>query len=396
MSTENKKNDKKTSDHDDNQEEEEQQTVSEDPSEESASGLSLSSIQKYLREKLEKLSIDGGKEETSKIKVLDDVSLEGIVDYINKKNCKNIITMAGAGISTSAGIPDFRTAGTGLYYNLQKYDLPQPEAIFELGFFRHNPKPFFVLAKELYPGTFKPTVCHYFIKLLNEKKMLLRHYTQNIDTLERVAGVPEEKLVEAHGTFYTGHCLDCRAEYTLEWMKERIFKDEIPICEKCPGVVKPDIVFFGENLPDKFYYLMEKDFDKCDLLIILGSSLIVNPFASLVDLPSSNIPRLLINREKVGQRSPIMAMMGIGGGLEYDSKGNTRDVVWLGDCDDGCQLLADKLGWGDELKKVVKEAHEKIDKQKHTEVTKSSESKKPESKTKSAKPKLPSTAGKST
>lgn len=64
---------------------------------------------------------------------------------------------------------------------------------------------------------------------------------------------------------------------------ERIFKDEIPICERCPGIVKPDIVFFGENLPEKFHNCLMADFPKCDLLVILGSSLVVQPFASLVD-----------------------------------------------------------------------------------------------------------------
>lgn len=59
-----------------------------------------------------------------------------------------------------------------------------------------------------------------------------------------------------------------------------------------------------------------------------------------------NVPRILINREKAGHRSGIMAMLGLGGGMEFDSKDNTRDVLWLGDCDEGCQLLADKLGWG--------------------------------------------------
>lgn len=83
-----------------------------------------------------------------------------------------------------------------------------------------------MLAKELYPGSFKPTVCHYFIRLLCEKGLLLRHYTQNIDTLERVAGIPSEKLVEAHGTFHTGHCLECRKEYQLEWMKGIEFLEE--------------------------------------------------------------------------------------------------------------------------------------------------------------------------
>lgn len=119
----------------------------------------------------------------------------------------------------AAGIPDFRSPGSGLYHNLQKYKLPHPQAIFELDFFIENPKPFFELAKELFPGSFKPTISHYFIRLLLEKKILLRHYSQNIDTLERVAGIPEDRIVEAHGTFYTGHCLKCRKEYSLEWMR---------------------------------------------------------------------------------------------------------------------------------------------------------------------------------
>lgn len=82
-----------------------------------------------------------------------------------------------------------------------------------------NPEPFFTLARELLPEGFRPTLSHYFIRLLWEKGLLLRHYTQNIDTLERIAGLPPEKLVEAHGTFHTGRCLKCRAPYILTWMK---------------------------------------------------------------------------------------------------------------------------------------------------------------------------------
>ena len=77
-------------------------------------------------------------------------------------------------VSVASGIPDFRTPGTGLYDNLHKYDLPYPEAIFELTFLVRNPKPFFVLAKELFPGTFKPTPCHYFVSFLEKKGLLLR------------------------------------------------------------------------------------------------------------------------------------------------------------------------------------------------------------------------------
>lgn len=119
----------------------------------------------------------------------------------------------------AAGIPDFRSPKSGLYHNLEKYNLPHPQAIFELDFFIDNPEPFFVLAKQLMPVGFKPTPSHYFIRLLWEKGLLLRHYTQNVDTLERVAGLPDDVLVEAHGTFHTGHCLKCKAKYTLEWMK---------------------------------------------------------------------------------------------------------------------------------------------------------------------------------
>ncbi|XP_046401898.1 NAD-dependent protein deacetylase sirtuin-2 [Ischnura elegans] len=303
----------------------------------------------------------GESDSKSKEKVLDEPTLDGIVKYIQDQKCKNIITMAGAGISTSAGIPDFRSPGSGLYHNLEKYKLPDPQAIFEIDFFLENPQPFFALAKELYPGSFKPTISHYFLRMLHDKGLLLRHYTQNIDTLERVAGIPGEKLVEAHGTFHTSHCLKCKKEYSLEWMKERIFADAVPTCEDCNGVVKPDIVFFGESLPARFSQKVSEDFSKCDLLIILGSSLIVQPFASIIDRVKPTCPRLLINREKTGQRDRVMQLMGMGAGMDFDSSENTRDVAWIGDCDNGCQVMAKKLGWEDELLKLVEEEHAKID-----------------------------------
>jgi len=96
----------------------------------------------------------------------------------------NIIILTGAGISTSAGIPDFRSPKTGLYANLQKYNLPYPEAIFDINYFKQNPKPFFELAKELFTGNYQPTSTHRFIRLLEEEGKLLRNYTQNIDGLE--------------------------------------------------------------------------------------------------------------------------------------------------------------------------------------------------------------------
>lgn len=79
----------------------------------------------------------------------------------------------------------YRSPGSGLYDNLQQYNLPYAEAIFEINYFHHNPKPFFALAKELYPGNYQPNLSHYLIRLLHDKGLLLRMYTQNIDGLER-------------------------------------------------------------------------------------------------------------------------------------------------------------------------------------------------------------------
>lgn len=295
---------------------------------------------------------------------MQSVTVQGVVDAWKRGCFKKIVTMVGAGISTSAGIPDFRSPTSGLYSNLQKYNLPYPEAIFEIEYFRENPQPFFKLAKELYPGTFKPTPSHYFIKILQQKGLLLRHYSQNIDTLERIAEIDDEKLVEAHGTFFSNHCIDCEEEYSLEWMKNEIFADNVPTCTKCNGIVKPDIVFFGENLPERFYTLPHIDFKQCDLLIILGTSLTVQPFASLVDFVSDNCVRLLINRDKVGKStSGFLRGVFFGEGLCFDLPGNRRDVIYEGDCDDGCLFLADQLGFGDELRKLVKKEHERIDRE---------------------------------
>lgn len=89
----------------------------------------------------------------------------------------------------------FRTPGTGLYDNLQQYRIPEPTAIFDLDFFWYDPRPFFCLAKSLYPGNYQPNYVHYFVKLLHDKGLLLRMYTQNIDGLERCKLAKFQQLV---------------------------------------------------------------------------------------------------------------------------------------------------------------------------------------------------------
>ena len=100
----------------------------------------------------------------------------------------------------------------------------------------------------MYPGKFRPTIAHSFIRLLAEKSLLHICFTQNIDTLERRAGVPDHKIIEAHGSFATQKCINCKQPFDGDKMKEHILQKKIARCESCKGYVKPDIVFFGEGV----------------------------------------------------------------------------------------------------------------------------------------------------
>lgn len=322
-----------------------------------------------------------------KAQILDggDCTLEAIARGLSRGAFKRVVVCAGAGISVAAGIPDFRTKGTGLYDNLSKYNLPSPQSVFDISFFGQNPQPFFDLAKELYPGGYEPTQSHRLVKLLADKGVLLRCYTQNIDCLERRVGLPEDLLVEAHGSFHTATCRECQRKFVGDEIRSHMVSGRVVRCAdiinggdgdghasptdavpkagdvvasecggtqapsspcRCPGIVKPDIVFFGESLPARFHELHKCDMESCDLLIVMGTSLQVQPFASLPHMVGPACPRLLINREPVlvrttdeqtGERSPF--------GFRFGDDDNYRDVAYLGNCDDGAEALARLCKW---------------------------------------------------
>lgn len=275
--------------------------------------------------------------------------------------------MAGAGISTAAGIPDFRTPGTGLYATLDKYDLPYPEAIFDIGYFTGKPEPFYKLYEELYPDgiKYKPTLTHTFFRLLHEKGKLLRVFTQNsaclltVDALERLAGMPSDMLVEAHGTFATARCTRCHRAVDNDWLRERVKSGLVARCEKAgcdwKPPIKPDITcaslltVFGENLPERFFDRIP-DLYRADLLLVMGTSLVVQPFASLVGEVSESCPRALFNLERVGVKKLFnLARLDpfyTEAGFDFNSK---RDTFCKGYVDDTVRLLAQKCGWQDEL-----------------------------------------------
>ncbi len=196
-----------------------------------------------------------GNSSTSCKEDTERMTLDLLAQQLSEGKFKNVVIMCGAGISTNAGVPDFRSPSAGLYFKLRKYNLPYPEAIFDGGYFRQNPAPFFALVREIFPQRLCPTTTHKFFSLLHQKGILKRVYTQNIDALEFLGGLPEEKVVEAHGTFQRAYCVKCKKDYDLAWLKEEIFKPErndgVPKCENCQGVVRPDVVLFGESLPER-------------------------------------------------------------------------------------------------------------------------------------------------
>jgi len=186
------------------------------------------------------------------------------------KKSQKIIVLTGAGVSVSCGIPDFRSTN-GIYARLAHDfpDLPDPQAMFDINYFKRDPRPFYKFAREIYPGEFQPSPCHRFIKMLETKGKLLRNYTQNIDTLERVAGI--QRVIECHGSFSTASCTKCRFKCNADALRADIFAQRIPVCPQCQpnkeqsvdasvavteeelrqlvenGIMKPDIVFFGEG-----------------------------------------------------------------------------------------------------------------------------------------------------
>ncbi|PSR83861.1 hypothetical protein PHLCEN_2v5570 [Hermanssonia centrifuga] len=254
--------------------------------------------------------------------VLKGRDIASVATYIKSKDCKNVFVMMHS-----------------LQANLARLNLPYPEAVFEINFFRENPVPFYTLARELMPGKYRPTPTHSFVKLLHNRSLLQMCYTQNIDTLERMAGVPEKAVVEAHGSFANQHCIECGSGYDQHTLKDEILRGEVARCDECGGLVKPDIVFFGESLPPKFHNTIGL-LRSADLLIVMGTSLKVHPFASLTQLVPESCPRVLVNMDPAG-----------------DIGSRPDDVVLLGKTDEIVRDLCKELGddWLEELEALWKE-----------------------------------------
>jgi len=274
------------------------------------------------------------------------LSMAGVAAQL--ATAKKVLVMCGAGISVAAGIPDFRTPGIGLYSNLGKYkDLPEPEDLFTLELLEENPALFFQVSNEmnLWPGVFAPTHTHHFVKLLADRGQLRRCYTQNIDGLERAAGLDPDLLVEAHGSFAGATCLGkkCRTPMPLDDVRRISAAGDVPRCPKCDAVVKPDVVFFGEQLPDRFHELLRGDVEAADMLLVIGTSLVVFPFAAIADMVRKGTPRVLLNMQRAGSFQLLEGA---------DDTLAQRDLFLPGCCQAAVQQLATALGDGDKLQEA--------------------------------------------
>ena len=186
----------------------------------------------------------------------------------------HIVFFTGAGVSTGSGIPDFRSQD-GLYN--QKYDVP-PEEIISHHYFVQNPEGFYRFYKDrmIYPDA-KPNSVHNFIAECEKKHKSLGVVTQNIDGLHQLAG--SKNVYELHGSVLRNYCEDCCAFYPVETIIE---SDGVPRCPKCGGIIKPDVVLYEEGLSDAVVNGAVAAIQSADVLIVLGTSLVVYPAAGLL------------------------------------------------------------------------------------------------------------------
>jgi NAD-dependent deacetylase len=191
---------------------------------------------------------------------------------------RSIVVFTGAGISTESGIPDFRSPG-GIWtkfdpedFTIEKF-LSSPET---------RKKQWNILLEGGLITDAEPNRAHHAVAELEKMGKLTCVVTQNIDNLHQKAGNSPDAVYELHGNMRYLRCMDCNVRYPVGEIVERYrSKDDVPDCELCHGILKPDVVFFGEMLPQSTLQNATFHATRCDLIIVIGSSLVVYPAASI-------------------------------------------------------------------------------------------------------------------
>ena len=198
-------------------------------------------------------------------------ALKNIIDSSN-----SIVVFTGAGISVPSGIPDFRSAD-GIYNQKAKINI-RPEEIISHSFFVTNTDYFYEFYKEkmCYPNA-KPNAAHKFFADLEKKGKNVTVVTQNIDNLHQEAG--SSRVYELHGSVHRNYCQNCGRLFGLKYV---LNYNGVPKCDKCGGLVKPDVVLYEESLDENIISLAISAIMTCDTLIVVGTSLTVYPAAGFI------------------------------------------------------------------------------------------------------------------
>lgn len=192
------------------------------------------------------------------------------------RRAKRVVVLTGAGISTPSGIPDFRSEGTGLWSR------DEPLEVASLSTFRTHPESFFKWFRPLAGQIFhaQPNAAHRTLAELEQAGIAQTIITQNIDMLHQKAG--SKRVIEMHGTLQTLSCTQCYKSFDSSEFVERFISDgTIPFCPDCNGILKPDVILFGEQLPQTAWFEAQREARSCDLMMVAGSSLEVLPVAGL-------------------------------------------------------------------------------------------------------------------
>jgi NAD-dependent SIR2 family protein deacetylase len=270
--------------------------------------------------------------------------------------------LTGAGVSVAAGIPDFRSPG-GMYDTLQPDLLTatpehrrlmamDPTYVVSWDIFRHTQFPYlevrrpFILGINSSPPQWAPTITHFFPALLHRKQKLLRLYTQNIDGLDYQCGIPKDKIIAVHGSIGSVSCEGCNTLMPTDEFIAKVrshIKDiygvdgtapekSTPIlCRSCNRpLVKPATVLYGRNLPREFFDCSDADAGETSMLFVAGTSLTVHPAASLPDKLPATTPKIVVNRDRVGN---------------FDYVNDASATFLQGDCDSVFLQIIDECGW---------------------------------------------------
>lgn len=204
------------------------------------------------------------------------------------RNARSAVALTGAGISVPSGIPDFRSPQTGLW---EKVD---PMEVAHIEVFRRDPERFWRFYRPRFSllEDKRPNPAHEALAELERRGLLSGVVTQNIDRLHRSAGSHE--VVEVHGSIATSSCTCCGASYALEKVPELFDEQGVPACACCQGAVKPDVVLFGELLPEAALARAVALAEGADLMLCIGSSLEVYPAAGLPEMTLSRGGRVAI------------------------------------------------------------------------------------------------------